>query len=123
MDAAFTLPCSDSSMCAIACSTDPVNTCGRSPFTPSCAALTADSAASFVPSPLSAEISTTGQPSFFESFSASILSPDLRTASIMFTATTVGIPSSSSCVVRYRLRSRFVPSTMFRMASGLSFTR
>ena len=46
-----------------------------------------------------------------------------RTRSIMFTAMTTGMPSSISWVVRYRLRSMLVPSMMFRMASGFSFTR
>lgn len=34
-----------------------------------------------------------------------------------------GRPSSISWVVRYRFRSILVPSTMFKMASGFSFTR
>ncbi len=33
-------------------------------------------------------------------------------------AISTGIPSSINWVVRYRLRSRLVPSTMFKMASG-----
>ena len=118
-----TVPCRDSSMCASACSTDPEKTCGLSPFTPSAAARIANSAAARVFSPSRAEISITGHPSFFASFAASSLSPFLRTTSIMFTATTIGSPNSSSCVVRKRLRSRFEPSTMFRMASGFSLTR
>ena len=95
-----TFPCRDSSMCASACSTEPVNTCGRSPFTPFFASARASSAASRVPSPFRAEISTTGQPSDLERRPASILSPFRFTTSIMFTATTIGSPSSSSCVVR-----------------------
>ena len=37
--------------------------------------------------------------------------------------TTTGRPSSMSWVVRYRFRSMLVPSTIFRMASGFSFTK
>ena len=53
----------------------------------------------------------------------SILSPFLRTRSIMLTAITTGMPSSISWVVRYRLRSMLVPSMIFRMASGFSLTK
>ena len=41
----------------------------------------------------------------------------------MLTATTMGTPSSASCVVRYRFLSILVPSTIFSMPSGLSCTR
>ena len=87
------------------------------------AASMAASAAAMTPSPFRAEISTTLQPSCCESWLMLIWSPLLRTMSIMFTAMTTGMPSSVSCVVRYRLRSRFVPSTMLRMASGRSSIR
>ena len=87
-------------MCASACSTDPEKTCGRSSLTPFPAASSARAAASFAPSPVSADISITGQPSFLESLAASSLSPFFLTTSIMFTATTIGSPSSSSWVVR-----------------------
>ena len=66
---------------------------------------------------------TTAQPSASASFFKSILSPFFSTKSIMLTATTVGMFSSRSCVVRERLRSMFVPSTMLMMASGFSLTR
>ena len=49
---------------------------------------------------MSAEVSTTVQPSAAPSFFASMTSPFLRVTSIMFSATTIGIPSSASCVVR-----------------------
>ena len=38
----------------------------------------------------------------------------------MFSATTMGMPISSSCMVRYRFRSMLVASTMLMMALGLS---
>ena len=71
---------------------------GAATFLP--ASLTACSAASTIPSPLSAEISTTSQPVSSASFLIFIWSPFLRTTSIMFTAIKTGIPSSVSCVVR-----------------------
>ena len=72
------------------------------------------------PVPFIAEISTALQPSCFPSCAVSILSPFFLTTSIILMASTTGIPSSVSCVVKYRLRSRFVPSMIFRMASGRS---
>ncbi len=77
-------------------------------------------AASVTPVPLSADISTTGQPSAFDRLADFSSEPFFCTTSIIFTATTTGMPSSISCVVRYKLRSRFVPSTMFKIASGRS---
>ena len=108
-----------SSIWASACSTTPEKVClGRvlADFAASIAAC----AASITPSPFSAEISTTLQPSSRESSEKLILSPFLRTTSIILTAITTGMPSSVSWVVKYRFRSRFVPSTMFRTASGRS---
>ena len=64
------------------------------------ASLTASFAASTIPSPLRAEISTTSQPVSSASFLIFIWSPFLRTTSIMFTAIKTGIPISVSCVVR-----------------------
>ena len=66
----------------------------------SCAIFTAFSAASLTPSPLSAEIAITSQPRLFSNCPMSIRSPDLSTASIIFTAITTGTPSSISCVLR-----------------------
>ena len=83
----------------------------------------ASSAADLQPSPLRALICRQGQPSPLPNFSRSMLSPLFRTRSIMFTATTTGSPSSISWVVRYRLRSILVPSTMFKTTSGGSRTR
>ena len=110
-------------MWAMACSTLPVNTWGSSPARWVLARATACSAASMPPSPFRALMLTTVQPRASPSLFRSIWSPFLRTRSIMFTATTTGRPSSMSWVVRYRLRSMLVPSTMLRMASGLSLTR
>ena len=110
-------------MWAMACSTLPVNTWGSSPARWDLASATAFSAAAMPPSPFSALMLTTSHPRASPSLPRSIVSPLFRTRSIMLTATTTGIPSSMSCVVRYRLRSMFVPSTMFRIASGFSPTR
>jgi hypothetical protein len=52
------------------------------------------------PMPLSAEVSTTSQPSARLRRSMSIRSLFSRTTSIMFSATTTGMPSSVSWVVR-----------------------
>ena len=35
----------------------------------------------------------------------------------------MGIPSSISCVLKYRFLSKLVPSTIFKMTSGLSPVR
>ena len=109
-----------SSMWAMACSTGPEKVCMGMVLVWPLAAFTAASAASITPSPFRAEISTISQPSWRDSSLTLIWSPFLRTTSIMFTAMTTGMPSSVSWVVRYRLRSRLVPSMMFRMASGRS---
>ena len=63
------------------------------------------------------------QPSCRESSFTLMLSPAFLTRSIMLRAMTTGMPSSVSWVVRYRLRSRLVASTMFKMASGFSSMR
>ena len=76
-----------------------------------------------MPVPFNAEISTTGQPSFLLSCPMLISSPDFFTMSIMFTAIRTGMPSSISWVDRYRLRSKLVPSTMFKITSGRSVIR
>ena len=73
-----------------------------------------------IPVPFRAEIVTTSQPSFFFSLSICIVSPFFSTISIMLTAMMTGIPSSRICVVRYRLRSILVPSTILMIASGFS---
>ena len=102
-----TLPWIDSSIWAIACSTEPVNTCGTSGSLPGplsttafFAISTAFSAAFCPPSFFSAEMPTTSQRSAFAIFSKSILSPFFLTTSIMLTAITIGSPSSASCVER-----------------------
>ena len=76
-----------------------------------------------IPVPLSAEVSTMGHPSFRESWATSILSPFFLTKSIMLSAITTGSPRSSTCVVRYRLRSRFVASTRLITTSGRPSSR
>ena len=111
-----------SSMWAMACSTAPEKVCMGTVLLVF-AAVMAASAASMTPAPFRAEISTTVQPRARESSWVLILSPFFRTTSIMLMATTTGIPSSVSWVVKYRLRSRLVPSTMFKMALGRSSIR
>ena len=108
-----------SSMCASACSTTPAKVCIGIVLLFFAASIAA-SAASMTPLPFNAEISTILQPSCLESSSVLILSPFFLTISIMLIAITTGMPSSVSCVVRYRFLSRFVPSMMFRIASGRS---
>ncbi len=113
-------PCTAaSSICASACSTVPENVCIGTVL-PFFAASTAASAASMVPFPFKAEISTTLHPNCLDSSAVLILSPFFSTTSIMLMATTTGMPSSVSWVVRYRFLSKFVPSMMFKIASGRS---
>jgi len=112
-----------SSICATACSTLPVNTCGSSCPAFDFACSMAFFATSRHPVLLSALIGRTGQSSSLLSFPRSIRSPFFVTRSIMFKAMTVGMCSSRSCVVRYRFRSILVPSIMLMMASGFSLTR
>ena len=47
----------------------------------------------------------------------------LQRTDLMLMAITIGRPTSTSCVVRYRLRSMLVPSMIFRITSGFSCTR
>ena len=84
-----------SSICAIACSTIPLKICSGSFALVDAASIAAFTSLS-IPSFLSADISTTGQPSASESFSISILSPFFRTTSIMLIAITTGNPISRS---------------------------
>ena len=65
-------------------------------------------------------VSKTGQPSFSERAFTSISVSLFLLTSDLFTATTTGIPSSRSCVVKNKLLLRFVPSTMFIITSGFS---
>ena len=109
-----------SSIAVSAVSSSLLNGCTIRRFSCSIATRTAACAASVIPVPFSAETVTTSHPNSFDSLAMSILSPALFTTSIMLMAMTTGIPSSRSCVVKYRLRSIFVPSTMFKIASGRS---
>ena len=108
-----------SSICASACSTGPEKVCMGTVLLFFAASIAA-SAASITPVPFSADISTILQPSCLESSAVFILSPFFFTISIMLMAITTGIPSSVSCVVRYRFLSRLVPSIMLSTASGRS---
>ena len=75
---------------------------------------------SSTPSFLAADIGTTGTPNMDSIPFTSIVPPFPVTSSIILSATTIGIFISRSCIVRYRLRSILVASTMFIIASGLS---
>ena len=81
------------------------------------------STSSPMPSFLDAEMGTTGMPSSFSISFTSMVPPLPSTSSIMLSASTMGIPSSMSCIVRYRLRSTFVASTMLMMPRGFSSSR
>ena len=76
-----------------------------------------------IPVPLRADISTTSQPSFSESFAMLSSIPFLAKRSIILTAIITGIPSSIICVERYKFLSMLVPSTILMIASGLSLIR
>ena len=64
------------------------------------ASLTAFSAASLMPVPLRADISTASHPRFFPNLARSTLSPFFSMISTMLTAMITGIPSSIICVER-----------------------
>ena len=84
------------------------------------ATCTAWSTSSAMPSFLAAEIGTTGMPSIASISLTRIEPPFSRTSSIMLSASTIGTSSSMSCIVRYRLRSMFVASTMLMIPFGCS---
>ena len=65
----------------------------------------------------------TGMPSSRSSSLTSTVPPLARTSSIMLRASTMGMPSSMSCMVRYMLRSMLVASTMLMMPSGRASSR
>ena len=66
-------------------------------------------------------MATTGTPSICSIRLMSMEPPFPLTSSIMFSATTMGMFISRSCIVRYRFLSMFVASTMLMMARGFSF--
>ena len=53
-----------------------------------------------MPSPRAAEMGTTGMPSSLSSSFTRMVPPPSRTSSIMLSASTMGMPSSMSCIVR-----------------------
>ena len=73
---------------------------------------------SSMPSFLLADMGSMCTPSSFSRPGMSMDVPEACTSSIMLSAITMGRPSSISCSVRYRLRSRLVASTMFIIAAG-----
>ncbi|MPN26780.1 hypothetical protein SDC9_174205 [bioreactor metagenome] len=81
------------------------------------------STSSEIPSPLLADIGTTGIPKWSDSFFTSIELPLAFTSSIMLRAITMGIDNSMSCSVKYRFLSMFVASTILSIKSGCSLRR
>ena len=66
-------------------------------------------------------VSTTGQPSFVLRSFVLIFVSFFAVTSLLLSATTIGTPSSKSCVVKNKLLLRFVASTMLTITSGFSF--
>ena len=66
-------------------------------------------------------VSTTGHPKVSESFATLIFVPFFLLRSLLLRATTTGIPNSNNCVVKNKLRLKFVASTIFIITSGCSF--
>lgn len=62
-------------------------------------------------------------PSSASSSFTRMVPPFASTSSIMLSASTMGMPSSMICMVRYMLRSMLVPSTMLMMPSGFDSNR
>ena len=81
---------------------------------------TANSNNSLRPTPLLADIGTTGTLRSFLNAAKFIISPFFSTTSIILNAITMDFCSSKSCVVRYKFLSKFVASTMFIIKSGVS---
>ena len=69
---------------------------------------------------LRADTGITGTPSISGRRCRSISMPRFNTMSIMFSATTTGLPSSRSCSVRYSPRSSAEASTTFITTSTSS---
>ena len=65
---------------------------------------------------------TTGTPSIHSMRLMSTEPPLPVSSSIMLSATTVGIPISRHCMVRLRLRSMLVTSTILIIPKGCSFS-
>ena len=68
--------------------------------------------------PLCACTATTGTRKCRLSFSRSIFLPCFSATSIIDSATTAGRPNSSTCVTRYKLRSRLLASARTTITSG-----
>lgn len=66
-------------------------------------------------------VRTTGQPRSSLRSSVSMMIPFFWIMSLLFRATTTGMPSSISWEVKKRLRPKFVASTILMMTSGPSF--
>jgi hypothetical protein len=76
-----------------------------------------------IPCPSVATVSTTGMPKSFCSNSVSTSIPRLRDSSAMLRSRTVGKPSSTSWLMRRRVRRRFLESATTRTMSGRSCKR
>ena len=75
---------------------------------------------SFIPVSFNADICTTFVPNSLLSFSTLIFNPFLDNISAMLSATITLQSSSNNCVVKYKLLSSEVLSTMFIITSGFS---
>ena len=64
---------------------------------------------------------TTGHPNFSDNLATSIFVCFFSLTSLLFNATTTGIPNSNNCVVKNKLRLKFVESTILIITSGFSF--
>ena len=84
------------------------------------AAAAAFSTTALRPSAVVEVVSTTAQPSLSDSSFVLMTVSFFRLRSLLLRATTTGMPSSSSCVVKNRLRLKLVASTMLMMTSGFS---
>ena len=82
--------------------------------------LAAASTTAFRPSFDVETVFITGHPSLDDSIFSSIFVPFFSFISLLLSATTTGIPSSKSWVVKNNERLRFVASTILIITSGLS---
>ena len=91
-------------------------------FVPSYTLMTVRNKSS-TPIPVLKDVGTIGTPNSICSVSMLRASPRCSNSSYMFRAHTIGRCMSTSCVVRYRLRSRFDESRTLMMTSGCFSSR
>ena len=95
--------------------------CMYGAFCPLPATLVAACITSLNPFPVVDIVLMTGHPSLSDNAFSSIFVSFLALISVLFKATTTGIPSSRSCVVKNRLLLKLVASTILTITSGCSF--